>query len=99
MGFKITIGGISILNLGDSLLMKEWEGLAADVLMLVITAHHHKPRYGRLGLYLMVRLSANRPGSGSYTREKLAKVLLEAGDHDGVTGVEDYLFAINGDFA
>lgn len=36
MGFKITIGGISILNLGDSLLMKEWEGLAADVLMLPI---------------------------------------------------------------
>lgn len=36
MGFKITIGERSILNLGDSLLLREWEGLAPDVLMLPI---------------------------------------------------------------
>jgi L-ascorbate metabolism protein UlaG (beta-lactamase superfamily) len=36
MGFKITIGGKSVLNLGDSLFLPEWEGLAPDVLMLPI---------------------------------------------------------------
>lgn len=36
MGFKITIGGNSILNLGDSVFLPEWEGLAPDVLMLPI---------------------------------------------------------------
>jgi len=36
MGFKITIGDKSILNLGDSLLLPEWEGLRPTVLMLPI---------------------------------------------------------------
>ncbi len=36
MAFKITIGHKSVLNLGDSLLLTEWEGLAPDVLMLPI---------------------------------------------------------------
>jgi L-ascorbate metabolism protein UlaG (beta-lactamase superfamily) len=36
MGFRITIGGISVLNLGDSVLLPDWEGLTADVLMLPI---------------------------------------------------------------
>ncbi|MGB5332578.1 MAG: MBL fold metallo-hydrolase [Woeseiaceae bacterium] len=36
MGFKITIGDKSVLNLGDSLFLPEWEGLAPDVLMLPI---------------------------------------------------------------
>ena len=36
MGFKITIGDKTIVNLGDSLLQKEWEGLKPDVLMLPI---------------------------------------------------------------
>lgn len=36
MGFKITIGDKSIVNLGDTLLLKEWKGLKPDVLMLPI---------------------------------------------------------------
>lgn len=36
MGFKITIGTKSVLNLGDSVFLPEWEGLAPDVLMLPI---------------------------------------------------------------
>lgn len=36
MGFKITIGNKSILNLGDSLLLTDWEGLRPTVLMLPI---------------------------------------------------------------
>ena len=36
MGFKITIGDKSIVNLGDTILLKEWEGLKPDVLMLPI---------------------------------------------------------------
>jgi L-ascorbate metabolism protein UlaG (beta-lactamase superfamily) len=36
MGFKMTIDGKTIINLGDSLLQKEWEGLKPDVLMLPI---------------------------------------------------------------
>lgn len=36
MGFRITIGDTSILNLGDSVLRPEWENLTADVLMLPI---------------------------------------------------------------
>lgn len=36
MGFKITIGDRSVINLGDSVLLPEWEGLSADVLMLPI---------------------------------------------------------------
>jgi L-ascorbate metabolism protein UlaG (beta-lactamase superfamily) len=35
-GFKITIGNNSILNLGDSLLLADWEGLRPTVLMLPI---------------------------------------------------------------
>ena len=36
MGFKITIGNTSVLNLGDSLLLPDWEGLRPNVLMLPI---------------------------------------------------------------
>ena len=36
MGFKITIGNKTIVNLGDSLLLPEWEGLRPTVLMLPI---------------------------------------------------------------
>lgn len=36
MAFKITMGDMSVLNLGDSLLLPDWEGLAPDVLMLPI---------------------------------------------------------------
>ena len=36
MGFKITIGDKSVLNLGDSVLLPEWRDLTADVLMLPI---------------------------------------------------------------
>lgn len=36
MGFKITIGDKSVLNLGDSVLLSEWRDLTADVLMLPI---------------------------------------------------------------
>ena len=36
IGFKIIVDGKMILNLGDSLLLKEWEGLKPDVLMLPI---------------------------------------------------------------
>lgn len=36
MGFRITIGDVSILNLGDSVLLPEWEDVSADVLMLPI---------------------------------------------------------------
>jgi L-ascorbate metabolism protein UlaG (beta-lactamase superfamily) len=36
MGFKISINGKTIVNLGDSLLQKEWKGLKPDVLMLPI---------------------------------------------------------------
>ena len=36
MGFKITLGDKSILNLGDSLFVPDWEGLSPDVLMLPI---------------------------------------------------------------
>jgi L-ascorbate metabolism protein UlaG (beta-lactamase superfamily) len=36
MGFKISIVDKTVVNLGDSLLQKEWEGLNPDVLMLPI---------------------------------------------------------------
>ena len=36
MGFKITIGDKSILNLGDSLLLPDWDGLRPTVLTLPI---------------------------------------------------------------
>lgn len=36
MGFKITIDGKTIVNLGDSLFQKGWKGMKADVLMLPI---------------------------------------------------------------
>jgi len=36
MGFKITIGDKTVVNVGDSLLLKEWEGLEPDVLMIPI---------------------------------------------------------------
>lgn len=35
-GFEITLDGKKIVNLGDSLLQPEWEGLAPDVLMVPI---------------------------------------------------------------
>ncbi|MCP4754387.1 MAG: hypothetical protein GY866_26185, partial [Proteobacteria bacterium] len=36
VGFKIDVGGKSIVNLGDSLLKKEWAGLMPDTLMIPI---------------------------------------------------------------
>jgi len=36
IGFKITIGGKTLINLGDTFLQKEWEGLKPDVLMIPI---------------------------------------------------------------
>lgn len=36
MGFRITVAGTSILNLGDSVLVPEWKDVSADVLMLPI---------------------------------------------------------------
>jgi len=36
VGFKITLDGKSIVNLGDSILLNEWKGLQPDVLMLPI---------------------------------------------------------------
>ncbi len=36
VGFKITVGGKTVVNLGDSILQKEWAGLEPDVLMLPI---------------------------------------------------------------
>jgi len=36
MGFRIRIDDLSILNLGDSVLLREWKGVTADVLMLPI---------------------------------------------------------------
>ena len=36
MGFRIKIGDKSILNLGDSLLLSDWDGLRPDVLMIPI---------------------------------------------------------------
>jgi L-ascorbate metabolism protein UlaG (beta-lactamase superfamily) len=36
IGFKINIGNKSIINLGDTLLQKEWEGLNPDILMIPI---------------------------------------------------------------
>jgi L-ascorbate metabolism protein UlaG (beta-lactamase superfamily) len=35
-GFRITIGSKTLLNLGDSVLLPEWEGTSADILMLPI---------------------------------------------------------------
>lgn len=35
-GFKITVDGKTIVNLGDSILQTDWEGLKPDVLMLPI---------------------------------------------------------------
>lgn len=36
MGFRISIGAVSILNLGDTVLLSEWNETSADVLMLPI---------------------------------------------------------------
>lgn len=36
MGFKIKVGGKTLVNLGDSILQREWAGLEPDVLMLPI---------------------------------------------------------------
>lgn len=36
IGFKIQVGGKSIVNLGDTLLLDDWQGLEPDVLMLPI---------------------------------------------------------------
>ena len=36
MGFKISIGDKSVLNLGDSVLLRDWENVTTDVLMLPI---------------------------------------------------------------
>lgn len=36
MGFRITLSGQSVVNLGDTIFQPEWKGLAPDVLMLPI---------------------------------------------------------------
>jgi len=36
IGFKITIGNKTVVNLGDTVFQKEWEGLKPDVLMIPI---------------------------------------------------------------
>ena len=36
MGFKISLGDKSVVNLGDTILLAEWENLSPDVLMLPI---------------------------------------------------------------
>jgi len=36
VGFKVTVDGKTIVNLGDSILQKEWAGLGPDVLMMPI---------------------------------------------------------------
>lgn len=36
IGFKITIGNTTLVHLGDSLILKEWEGLKPDILMIPI---------------------------------------------------------------
>lgn len=36
MGFKLSFGDTSVVNLGDTILLDEWESLSADVLMLPI---------------------------------------------------------------
>jgi L-ascorbate metabolism protein UlaG (beta-lactamase superfamily) len=36
IGFKITVGDTTLVNLGDSLFQKEWEGLKPDILMIPI---------------------------------------------------------------
>ena len=36
MGFKISIGDTSVLNLGDSVLLRDWENVTTDVLILPI---------------------------------------------------------------
>lgn len=36
IGFKITVGDTTLVNLGDTLIQKEWEGLKVDVLMIPI---------------------------------------------------------------
>ena len=41
MGFRITIGGTSVLNLGDSVLLPEWKNMTTDVLMLPIGGFGH----------------------------------------------------------
>jgi len=36
IGFKITVGDTTLVNLGDTLIQKEWEGLNPDMLMIPI---------------------------------------------------------------
>lgn len=36
IGFKITVGDTTLVNLGDTLIQREWEGLRPDVLMIPI---------------------------------------------------------------
>jgi len=36
VGFKITLGNKTVVNLGDTVFLKEWEGLKPDVLMIPI---------------------------------------------------------------
>jgi len=36
VGFKITLGNKTVVNLGDSVFLKEWQGLKPDVLMIPI---------------------------------------------------------------
>ena len=36
IGFQITVGDTTLVNLGDTLIQKEWEGLNPDILMIPI---------------------------------------------------------------
>jgi L-ascorbate metabolism protein UlaG (beta-lactamase superfamily) len=36
MGFRFTVGATTLVNLGDTLIQKEWEGLKPDILMIPI---------------------------------------------------------------
>lgn len=41
MGFRVTIGDTSVLNLGDTVLLPKWKDVSADVLMLPIGGLGH----------------------------------------------------------
>jgi L-ascorbate metabolism protein UlaG (beta-lactamase superfamily) len=36
IGFRFTVGATTLVNLGDTLIQKEWEGLKPDILMIPI---------------------------------------------------------------
>lgn len=46
VGYKITIGGRTVVNLGDTILQKGWEALKPDVLMIPIGGNIYKNTMG-----------------------------------------------------